>query len=194
MAHDSGALFRHADNAAWAGKFSVFVRGYHWFALRVQRHGSVAKRNCLPVGSKRHHTRSDLRCNKGIATMLKSILLNRFSLTLGTIFAAALIWNIYVEANNDGILIGQVVDQKGAPVANAAVSVSGKTIASTDSVGVTTTDENGRFRFTNLNEYSLILTAKLNERVSDNRNIRLWFRRQNTSVSPALVLHEGSGN
>lgn len=120
--------------------------------------------------------------------MLKTILLNRFTLTLAAIFGAALAWNLYVVANNDGIITGQVVDSQGNPVADATVSVAGKTLALSEPVGVTTTDADGQFTFEGLDEYSIVLTVKLEDRVSKKRSIRLWFKKQNTIVETALVL------
>lgn len=120
--------------------------------------------------------------------MLKSVLLNRFTLTLGAIFGAAVIWNIYVAFNNDGLVMGRVVDQMGNPVADASVSASKKTLSISKSIGLTTTDKDGRFTFEGLDEYSIVLTAKLEKRVSDSRNIRLWFKKQNTLVKSAMVL------
>jgi carboxypeptidase family protein len=120
--------------------------------------------------------------------MLRTLLLNRFALTLGGILGLVLFWNIYVGANNDGLLYGQIVDANGTPIAGATVEAVGKKLALSAPVGQTTTDEDGRFSFEGLEEYSFVVSAKLDGASSRGRLVRLWFKGQNYSVSPPIVL------
>jgi len=120
--------------------------------------------------------------------VLRTLLLNRFALTLGGILGLALFWNIYVAANNDGLLYGQIVDANGTPIAGASVKVVGRKLTLSAPFGETTTDDEGRFSFEGVDEYSFVVSAKLDDASSQGRLVRLWFKGQNYSVSPPIVL------
>ena len=84
---------------------------------------------------------------------------NRFVLTFGGIALAALVWNIYVAFNDDGLIEGQVVDANGAPVEGATVRLTERTLLVAQPRGTAKTDADGRFVFTGHQLHHLFLEA-----------------------------------
>ncbi len=118
----------------------------------------------------------------------RTYLHNRFVLTFGIIAIAVLIWNIYVALNDDGRITGQVVDPAGQPVPQATVVLARNTVTSVETVGKTTTNEQGRFTFDDHGQFSIVLTASKGEQESSRRTIPLWFRNQNINITPPLTI------
>jgi hypothetical protein len=73
---------------------------------------------------------------------------NRFTITFGTIFVLVVIWNVYISFHDHGLIEGQIVGPDGAPVAGATVTLSEQSLLVNQERGTTTTDADGRFRFT----------------------------------------------
>lgn len=114
---------------------------------------------------------------------------NRFTLTFGGIALAALVWNLYVAANDDGRLSGRVTAADGSPVAGAVVVLSRKTVTAVERVADTTSGPDGRFVFRDHGQYAVVLSArKAGVGSAQRRTIRLWFRNQNRELSQPLVL------
>lgn len=114
---------------------------------------------------------------------------NRFVLTFGSVAIAVAIWNVYVVLNDDGIIRGEVVDSKGAPVEGARVTLSERTLLVARPRGQTVTDADGRFVFEGHNLYRLYLEAS-KERVGrlPQREYRLYFKGQNLELDVPLRL------
>ena len=121
---------------------------------------------------------------------MKTYIINRFTLTFGTIFLAALLWNAYVLLNDDGIIRGRVVDQSGVGVGQATVILSRETVTSVEKVNEALTNEKGQFSFDRHGEYSIVMSASKGELKSTRRTIPLWFRNQNVNLDAPLVLIE----
>lgn len=121
--------------------------------------------------------------------MWKSLLLNRYTLTFGTLAAVAFAWNVHVSANDDGILVGQVTAADGRPVEGAEVVLAERTVVSLTPIGKTLTDANGTFRFERHNRHALVLTAaKEGIGKAGRTEVRLYFRNQNRALEQPLVL------
>ena len=118
----------------------------------------------------------------------KPLLVNRFTLTLGSIAIAVAIWNAYVAKHDDGLVQGHVVDAAGRPVAEARVVLARRTVASVDPIGEVVTDADGRFTFGDHGQFSLVLEAAKGERSSERRVVPLWFRNQSVEIEPPLLI------
>jgi hypothetical protein len=121
------------------------------------------------------------------------LLLNRYSITFGTIAIVVLAWNAYVAAHDDGILEGRVVAADGARVADAEVVLSERTVVSLRPVMSTRSDAEGRFRFSGHDRHAVVLTAeKPGVGQSDRHEVRLYFRNENRVLEEPLVLRPAS--
>ena len=120
---------------------------------------------------------------------LRPILFNRFILTFGGIALIALLWNLYVAANDEGRLEGRVTTADGRPVEGAVVILSKKTVVSVERIGSARTDAEGHFHFDGHGQYSVVLAArKAGVGTMRRRTVQLWFRNQNRVLAEALVL------
>jgi len=120
---------------------------------------------------------------------MKGWLVNRVTVTLGLIAVVVIAWNLYVQAHDDGILEGIVVDGTGAPVAGAKVVLSEQTIVSLSPIAETSTDAAGAFRFTGHDRHALVLTAEVPGVGQSARiDVRLYFRNQNRVLATPIVI------
>ena len=120
---------------------------------------------------------------------MRGWLVNRVTITFGLLAAIVIGWNLYVQAHNDGVLVGQVVDGHGAPVVGATVVLSEQTITSLSPIAETTTDEAGGFRFAGHDRHALVLTAeKAALGQSPRIDVRLYFRNQNRELATPIVI------
>lgn len=127
--------------------------------------------------------------------MIRTLLLNRVTLTFAALAVVVAAWNLHVIANDDGRLAGRVVDASGQPVAGAEVVISELSLISLNVVARTTTDEQGRFRFLGHGRHALVLAAeKPGVGRSPRREIRLYFRNQNRDLAEPVVLHAQAGS
>jgi hypothetical protein len=123
--------------------------------------------------------------------VLLTLLINRFTITFGTIALVVLLWNLYVLEHDDGILTGQVVGPDGKPVAAAEVVLNERTIVSLAPIATTTTDNDGKFEFTKHDRHFVVLTAsKPAVGASGRYDVRLYFRNQNRQLAEPLQLHQ----
>ena len=121
--------------------------------------------------------------------MLKSIFINRYTMTFTETIVVALLWNLFILFNDSGILSGRVVDRNNQPVADARVVLSEKTLLVTAPRDEVKTDQNGYFRFEGHRLYHLYLEAmKGDARSSSSREVRLYFKGQNKKLKEPLVL------
>jgi hypothetical protein len=114
---------------------------------------------------------------------------NRFVVTFGGAALLAAIWNVYIVYHDDGIVEGQVVGPDGAAVPGATVRLSEKTLLVSQPKGQTTTDADGRFRFTGHWMHRLYLEAD-KEGVGRfaPREYRLYFNGENLFLGKPLQL------
>lgn len=120
------------------------------------------------------------------------LLRHRFVAVPLAFIALVLAWNIYIAFNDHGILEGQVRDRGGAPVAGATVIFFERNFIYYQEKVRTTTDVKGDFRFTGLAVHVGQLEAMTDDgRRSDRRQVRLWFRAQDTEVAPLVVERRG---
>jgi hypothetical protein len=123
--------------------------------------------------------------------MLRSILYNRYTITFGTIALLAMAWNVYVMVNDDGIVAGRVVASDGSPVENATVVLSEKTLLVTSPRDKTTTDADGRFKFSGHSVYHVYLEAYKNGvGRAPQKDYHLYFRGQNLNLSESLQIEQ----
>lgn len=122
--------------------------------------------------------------------MVRQWLINRFTMTFGSIAVVIIAWNVYVAGNNDGVLSGRVVGPDGSSAAHAEVQLSEQTIVSLNKLASTTTDDQGRFEFLRHDRHSLVLTARKDGIGSSDRyRVRLLFRNQNHEMDEAVTLN-----
>lgn len=97
-------------------------------------------------------------------------------------------WNLYVAANDDGIIEGEVRDARGAPVAGATVIFFERNFVNYQEKQRATTDARGAYRFTDLAVHVGQLEARAEDgRRSERYQLQLWFRAQNTRLPPLVV-------
>ena len=100
------------------------------------------------------------------------------------------VWSIYVQANDDGIIEGRVVDQNGNGIANAEVHLQKKGYDILDEPVVTSTDEKGYFRYEGVPMLEFVISAEKEgyrtegDRVSYHR----YFMRHNFELPSPLQL------
>jgi hypothetical protein len=120
---------------------------------------------------------------------VRAWLFNRFTATLGVLVVVIGGWNLYVIANDDGVLAGRVVGPDGTPVAGAEVVLAEQTVAALMPLSRLRSDADGRFRFQSHGKHSVVLTAsKPGFGASDRVRVKLLFRNQNTELSEPLRL------
>jgi Carboxypeptidase regulatory-like domain len=118
---------------------------------------------------------------------------NRFVYTFGGIALAALLWNFYVDFNDDGLIEGQVVDANGAPVEGATVRLTERTLLVAQPRGTATTDASGHFEFTGHQLHHLFLEAsKEGAGKAAPVEFRLYFKGENLMLRHPLQLSGGS--
>ena len=97
-------------------------------------------------------------------------------------------WNTYIAFNDGGIIEGEVRDRAGAPVAGATVSFFERNFVYYQELRRTTTDARGAFRFDGMQVHVGQLEARTADgRHSERRQMRLWFRAQNTEIAPLIL-------
>ena len=126
-------------------------------------------------------------------TAITDWLFNRVTVTFALIAIIVMGWNAYVDAHDDGILQGRVVDQSGAPVTGAQVILNERTIVSLAPIAETVTDADGTFTFSAHDRHALVLVAqKEGVGSSDRIEVKLYFRNQNRQLEQAIVLNNPS--
>ena len=121
--------------------------------------------------------------------MFRTLLLNRYTLTFGSIAVIAAIWNLYVAFNNGGIITGHVVGPDNRPVKGATVTFFQKTLYIAEPRDKTVTDKNGAFSLSGHGSYKLWLEAiKGGLGKSQKEEYRLYFRNQNLTLRKPIRL------
>ena len=115
-------------------------------------------------------------------------LTHRFVAVPLALLAIAMAWNVYIAFNDHGIIEGEVRDKAGAPVAGATVIFFERNFIYYEEKQRATTDAQGVYRFTDMKTHVGQLEARTNDgRKSERRQLRLWFRSQDTDVAPLIV-------
>ena len=97
-------------------------------------------------------------------------------------------WNVYIAFNDHGIIEGEVTDRTGAPVIGATVVFFERNFIYYEERQRATTDAQGVYRFTDMKTHIGQLEARTADgRKSERRQLRLWFRSQDTEVPPLIV-------
>lgn len=97
-------------------------------------------------------------------------------------------WNAYIAFNDNGIIEGEVRDRAGAPVAGATVVFFERNFIYYEEKQRAVTDAKGHYRFTDMKTHIGQLEARTDDgRKSARRQLRLWFRSQDTEVPPLVV-------
>ena len=113
---------------------------------------------------------------------------HRFFFVPAALAAIVVAWNAYISFNDDGIIVGEVRDKAGAPVPGATVVFFDRNAIYYQEKTRTTADAQGRYRFANLQVHVGQLEAVAPDgRKSERRQVRLWFRNQNTTMAPLVV-------
>ncbi len=116
-------------------------------------------------------------------------LVNRVTITFGTIALVVLAWNLYVLAHDDGLLEGRVLGPDGKPVPGVEVVLNEQSIVSLTPILRVTTDAEGRFRFVGHERHNLVITAaKAGLGKSERIRVRLLFRNQNRQLDEPVRL------
>ena len=97
-------------------------------------------------------------------------------------------WNVYIAFNDGGLIAGEVRDRAGTPVPGATVVFFERNFIYYEEKQRATTDAQGVYRFTDMKTHVGQLEARTNDgRKSERRQLRLWFRSQDTEVAPLIV-------
>lgn len=98
------------------------------------------------------------------------------------------VWNVYIAFNDHGIIEGEVLDRAGTPVAGATVVFFERNFIYYEEKQRALTDARGHYRFTDMKTHIGQLEARTDDgHKSERRQLRLWFRSQDTEVSPLVV-------
>jgi hypothetical protein len=127
------------------------------------------------------------------SSLWRQWLLNRFVLVPGAIVVAGLVWNGYVSLHNSGLIEGRVVDAAGQPVADAEVVLMVQNVTTFSEKGRGRTGPDGIFRITDNASHRVQIFAETPARRSERRELRLWFRGQDTVLDQPLVVGSGPG-
>ncbi len=123
----------------------------------------------------------------------RRLLFNRFVLVPLGLALIAGGWNLYTLTHNDGIVTGQVVDETGQPVADAAVTLWTFNFTTFSETAKATSRQDGRFSFVGNASHNIQVSA---EKPGAGRSarvpIRLYFRAQNVNLSEPLRLKQGA--
>lgn len=97
-------------------------------------------------------------------------------------------WNVYVALHDDGIIEGEVRDRAGTPVAGAEVVFFERNFINYQEARRMMSDASGAYRFDGMKVHVGQLEARhADGRRSERRQLRLWFRAQNTHVAPLVL-------
>ena len=115
-------------------------------------------------------------------------LTHRFVAVPLALLAIAVAWNVYIAFNDHGIIEGEVMDRTGAPVTGATVVFFERNFIYYEEKQRAVTDAKGHYRFTDMKTHIGQLEARTADgRKSERRQLRLWFRSQDTEVAPLIV-------
>ena len=118
----------------------------------------------------------------------RRITTHRFFVVPLAVALAAAGWNVYIAFNDGGLIEGEVRDRTGAPVPGAAVIFFERNFVYYQEKQRTTTDARGAYRFDGMQVHVGQLEARtVDGRHSERRQLRLWFRAQNTELAPLIV-------
>lgn len=116
------------------------------------------------------------------------VLTHRFVLVPLALFVVVAAWNAYIAFNDHGIIEGEVIDRSGKPVAGATVIFFERNFMYYEEKQRATTDTHGAYRFSDMKTHIGQLEARtVDGRKSERRQLRLWFRSQDTEVAPLVV-------
>ena len=119
----------------------------------------------------------------------RKILVNRVTVTFGTIIVLVTGWNLYILGHDDGRLSGTVVDLDGNPVAGATAVISELSLINRNIIDTAMTDADGRFQFLAHDHHALVLQAQKDGIGNSKRHeLRLYFRNQNLDLDELIVL------
>jgi hypothetical protein len=119
---------------------------------------------------------------------LRRVLGHRFVVVPLALVVVAVGWNVYIAFNDHGIIEGEVRDRSGAPVAGATVIFFERNFIYYEEKQRATTDSKGAYRFSDMKTHIGQIEARTADgRQSQRRQLRLWFRSQDTEVPPLIV-------
>ena len=97
-------------------------------------------------------------------------------------------WNAYVAINDGGIIAGTVQDPAGRPIVGAEVLFYERSMLNYVEERRTRTDAAGAWRFDGMAVHvGQVEAIAPNGQKSERRQLRLWFKAQNTEVTPLIV-------
>ena len=113
---------------------------------------------------------------------------HRFVAVPLALVALVVAWNVYIAFNDHGIIEGEVTDRTGAPVIGATVVFFERNFIYYEEKQRAVTDAKGHYRFSDMKTHIGQLEARTDDgRKSERRQLRLWFRAQDTAVAPLVV-------
>ena len=116
------------------------------------------------------------------------LLLHRFVAVPLVIAVVVAGWNVYIAFNDNGVIEGEVLDRAGRPVAGATVIFFERNFMYYQEKERAVTDARGFYRLTGMNTHIGQIEAQTSDgRKSSRRQLRLWFRAQDTVVAPLVV-------
>ena len=119
---------------------------------------------------------------------MSRFLSHRFVAVPLALVAVLVAWNVYIAFNAGGLIAGEVRDRAGAPVPGATVVFFERNFIYYEEKQRATTDARGAYRFTDMKTHIDQLEARAQDgRKSERRQLRLWFRSQDTEVAPLVV-------
>lgn len=113
---------------------------------------------------------------------VRKLLFNRITLTVLVLLIAGLALQGYVAANSTGVIEGTVVDEDGEPMENVSVEIQTVSFGAVNENFETRTDENGEFRFEDMEMMEFRLYVERDGEVLVEERHHLYFEGQRTEI------------
>jgi carboxypeptidase family protein len=120
------------------------------------------------------------------------LLVNRFTVVLGSIALVVAVWNVYVSLHDHGVVEGRVVDAEGRPVEGATVVLWVLNFTTYVEKTRATSGADGSFVIRGNDSHNVQIGAeKPGVGRAQRVPVRLYFKAEDVTLAAPLVLRRG---